>query len=537
MTHVTDDRDARRVRWSLFVRSQVPLLVAVAGLLSLTVMPGLQISSPGLAVVGLEIILLPTIAALVLPWERLPRAAQSVLALVDLVGVAVLAVAMNDALHHMSLLAAFPAVWLGLTGRAWGAAVGILGAFATTLAPLLLTPGHASAHALASAFVDPIVVSVLVVSAVVMTGRLDRATAQQQEAFEERNRATAESERIGAVMRSFADEIDLGFVYLDAEGGEPFYNHAVRHFGELAGQDATSGVGTHVYGDDQVTRVPPEEQMIPRLRRGEVIAELLHWVGPPGRQRALLGNGRPVRRPDGRPAGSMLIVQDVTELLRAERSREDALATLAHELRTPLTSIIGYADLLEADDLPPAASSGLRVIARNAEHLLDLTTAFLNGLHRGPEIRRERVPMRDLVSASLEVLRTIPGADDRDIEVDVPERLHVAADVEGMTTVLHNLLNNAVKFSSPGDRIRLAAGKGDRNVWLTVHNTGPGIDRPDLERIFDRFYRGRNAQRGAVPGTGIGLSVSRDIVAAHGGSLTAQPVEDGACFRLTLPPA
>jgi signal transduction histidine kinase len=68
-----------------------------------------------------------------------------------------------------------------------------------------------------------------------------------------------------------------------------------------------------------------------------------------------------------------------------------------------------------------------------------------------------------------------------------------------------------------------------------VHDSGPPIDTEDLERIFDRFYRGANAQRDAIAGTGIGLSISREIVTGHGGTLTAEPVDRGACFRLTLP--
>src|SRR3546814_15477858 len=81
-----------------------------------------------------------------------------------------------------------------------------------------------------------------------------------------------------------------------------------------------------------------------------------------------------------------------------------------------------------------------------------------------------------------------------------------------MGIVLSNLLNNAVKFSESGDVIRIAAGEEDESVWITVHDTGSGIDAEDLERIFDRFYRGGNARRAAIQGTGLGLSISREIV-------------------------
>jgi signal transduction histidine kinase len=101
--------------------------------------------------------------------------------------------------------------------------------------------------------------------------------------------------------------------------------------------------------------------------------------------------------------------------------------------------------------------------------------------------------------------------------------------------VLTNLLSNAVKFSRTCDRIEVVGGEDEQWTSLTVRNTGSHIDAEDLERIFDRFYRGGNAQRDAVAGTGIGLSVARDIVAAHGGTLTADEVDDGASFTVCLP--
>jgi signal transduction histidine kinase len=231
----------------------------------------------------------------------------------------------------------------------------------------------------------------------------------------------------------------------------------------------------------------------------------------------------------------MLIAQDITDLLRAGRAREDALATLAHELRTPLTSIIGYSDLLLMGDLSAEATARVEVIVRNAEHLLALAAAFLDSLHGEVELHRRRVKILELVAESLEELQATPGFADRDVHVDVDPALTALADPQAVSGVLANLLSNAVKFSGPGDRITVAAGQDDTWVSLVVRNTGSRVDPADLERIFDRFYRGGNAQRDAVAGTGIGLSVSREIATAHGGTLTAEDIDDGASFKLCLP--
>lgn len=534
MTHVTEEA-GRNPRWSLFVRSQAPLLVVVALLLLVLASLDVGTSHMGLLIVGIEMLGLAAVATLLCPWERWPSAYQALLAVVDLAGITVMGVAMHGAIDTVSMLAALPAVWLGVVAGWWGAAIGTAGAYIASLVPLLSAHEEPSPVTWASALVTPIVISVLVAVTVILTSMVRRSTAGLRRALEEASAATAESQRIGTVMQSFAEEIDLGMAYVPLDDSKPFFNHALENFSALAGIDGAIGIGTRFYYEDQVTLVPPDDQPLTRMLRGDTMIDVLYWVGSRGRQRALLCNGRPVHGAGGERTGAVIVVQDVTDLLRAERSREDALTTLAHELRTPLTSIVGYTDLLALDPLPPAASARVEVIARNAEHLLVMTTAFLDGLHRPPELRFVPTDAHELVQQALDVLRTTPGFSDRGWEVDVARDLKVSADRGAMGIVLSNLLNNAVKFSEPGDVIRIAAGEEDESVWITVHDSGSSIDAEDLERIFDRFYRGGNAQRAAIQGTGIGLSISREIVTAHGGALTAEPVEDGACFRIVLP--
>jgi signal transduction histidine kinase len=187
------------------------------------------------------------------------------------------------------------------------------------------------------------------------------------------------------------------------------------------------------------------------------------------------------------------------------------------------------------EDLSPEASARLGVITRNADHLLALTARFLDDLHPVVDLHRQRVTVRSLVDDAMAVLLAAPGFAERDVSVDVDEALQVLADPQAISGVVTNLIGNAAKFSSAADRITIAAGEDDAWVSLTVKNTGSRIDTEDLERIFDRFYRGANAQRDAVAGTGIGLSVSRQIALAHGGALTAEEVGEGASFRFDLP--
>jgi signal transduction histidine kinase len=525
----------RRPRLSLFLRTQAPAAASVIVVAAVVLAFGVPVERPGLLTAGLVIVALATVAALVQPWERWPQPAQAAPAFVDLVGVTFIGVALYEQIPTVTALVAFPVIWVGIAAGRWGVLVGVIGGYAASLLPFLVTPGTRSPVEWAEALVVPVVISVITVVGGILTARYDRAADGLVAASRQRNEAAGEAERIGRIMRSFAEEVDVGLLFLDPDGVPFIVNEAMFGFGRLARYDHDARVSTHMYASDQVTPLRPEEQPLSRVRRGEVVHGLLHWVGPRGAQRALVANGRQVHDDHGTFVGSMIVVQDITDIVRAGRAREDALATLAHELRTPLTSIVGYTDLLLLDELPPAASSRVEVILRNAEQLLTLTAVFLDGLHSDAEVNRERIALRDLVEMTTDTMLMTPGFADREVVVDINPELHVVADSDGMMVVLTNLLGNAVKFSRTCDRVTISASADDRSVSLVVHNTGSGIDPEDLERIFDRFYRGGNAQRAAVGGTGIGLSTSREIVSAHGGTLTADAGDDGASFTIWLP--
>jgi signal transduction histidine kinase len=516
-----DDR-----RWALFLRTQLPVAASVALLLAIVLGLRVEIRGPGWLLAGAALVAAATAVAAIVPWARIRPGAHGAVPLVDLVAIMFIALALAGTVDTVSALSAFPAIWLSFAFGVRGAAVAVIGVWAASIVPVLTIP-QAGVAEWTTALIVPIAVSALAAVGVTVATRLRASLAQ-------RDAAAAETERVDAVIRSVFREVDLGLAFLNEHGEPVMSNHALGEFMRLGRHRHDTG-GTRVYAEDQVTPIPPEDQPLARMRRGEAIDDLLCWVGPRGGQRALLLNGRYVSRPDGRPAGSMLIAQDITDLLRAGRAREDALATLAHELRTPLTSIIGYSDLLLMGDLSAEATARVEVIVRNAEHLLALTAAFLDSLHGEVELHRRRVKILELVTESLEELQATPGFADRDVHVDVDPALTALADPQAVSGVLANLLSNAVKFSGPGDRITVAAGQDDTWVSLVVRNTGSRVDPADLERIFDRFYRGGNAQRDAVAGTGIGLSVSREIATAHGGTLTAEDIDDGASFKLCLP--
>lgn len=262
------------------------------------------------------------------------------------------------------------------------------------------------------------------------------------------------------------------------------------------------------------------------------------------------------------PPGYLVIVQDLTELRRLERTRREFVSNISHELRTPLASLRALADTLRDGALedPPAARRFLDRIDGEVDALTQMVAELLE-LSR---IESGRVPIR-LRSAALSAVilpaleRLTPQFDragltlDVEIPADLPPAL---ADMERVQQVITNLVHNALKFTPSGGQVRVTArlsdekpdwqpgynletppaSTADRMLLVQVRDTGVGIPAHDLPRIFERFYKADRARSGG--GTGLGLAIAKHIVQAHGGRISAASREgEGSTFSFTLPVA
>jgi two-component system sensor histidine kinase KdpD len=151
-----------------------------------------------------------------------------------------------------------------------------------------------------------------------------------------------------------------------------------------------------------------------------------------------------------------------------------------------------------------------------------------------PHIRRSKLTVANLVRSSVDRMK-VP-LDGRPVEIQIPESISPAsADPDMLGLALRQLLGNAIKYSPPGSMITIIVNQTGDTVTIRVCDQGPGIPQNELESIFERFYRGSRS-RDSVPGTGMGLSVARDIISAHQGRLWAENrPEGGAQFSFSLP--
>jgi signal transduction histidine kinase len=235
------------------------------------------------------------------------------------------------------------------------------------------------------------------------------------------------------------------------------------------------------------------------------------------------------------------LLADQNERLRElDRVKDEFVTLVSHELRTPLTSIMGYLDLLEeeTDGLSEEQRRFLAVVERNAERLARLVEdlLFVARLQAGGlELGSGEVELAAVAEKSVEAAR--PDAVLKRVELVLEAKSSkLTGDRLRLGQVLDNLVSNAVKFTPEGGRVTVRVSDGADGTLLEVADTGLGIPADEQERLFERFFRASTAATHAVPGTGLGLTVVKAIVEAHGGTIAvASEVGRGTTVRVNLP--
>jgi len=255
-----------------------------------------------------------------------------------------------------------------------------------------------------------------------------------------------------------------------------------------------------------------------------------------GEQRVIFATATPVASDDIR---TVLTLQDMTALRRAERARQDLIANVSHELRTPIAAALALAETLESGvDEPDQHARFSRQLTSEIERLGRIVDRLLRLSRlesRAEEFQLETVNIQELLSEAQR--RIAPVAERRSVqmrcEVD-PGTPPARADRERVLEVLSNLIDNAIRHSPEGGTVRLRAGGLEEGVRLDVSDEGPGIAPQDRVRIFERFYTG-DRSRGEGMGTGLGLAIARHIVSRLGGEMWVSDEVPGATLSFTLP--
>ena len=248
---------------------------------------------------------------------------------------------------------------------------------------------------------------------------------------------------------------------------------------------------------------------------------------------------RPVRQGD--PAAVMINIEDITQQHVAEKSRNEFVAQVAHELRAPLSNIRLYVDsLLEDTDDPAQRFRSVNVINLETKRLSRLVSDMLSvaEIEAGSmQIRCDDIRLDEI----FEELRADyqPQADEKNISLTLtmpPKVPVIQADRDKLMMALHNLIGNAVKYTPNGKRVDVNVEVDSDRFVMEVSDTGIGIGPDDLAKIFEKFYRAQDEQLAEIPGTGLGLSLAREVMRLHGGDITVESEHGkGSIFTLLLP--
>lgn len=349
----------------------------------------------------------------------------------------------------------------------------------------------------------------------------------------EANQATFKRlENESHVVRAIIDAMAEGVVAVDGEGRITLINRAMVR---LAGHPDAK---VHDYIDDCIS-TPELLQSIEEAQNGQGVNREMAVEMP--KEATLLVNAVPLSV----NGSALMVVHDTTELHRLHQVRRDFVANVSHELRNPVATIQAAAETLseireDAADSPDETRL-LATIERQTFRMANLVRDLLDLARiEGGEfaVDPQSIDIEDFLSqivSSFEM--TAEGKTlslSLNIAADFPP---CTCDPAALQTVVTNLLDNAVKYTSPGDSVTVRAGRERYDtVFIEISDTGPGIGPDHLPRIFERFYRVDNGRSRELGGTGLGLSIVKHLMSAMGGkvSVTSTPGQ-GSTFRITLP--
>jgi PAS domain S-box-containing protein len=346
------------------------------------------------------------------------------------------------------------------------------------------------------------------------------------------------AERNATFMRALIDGTVDGVTLTDRGGRIVVANRPMLKFAEELGiprtglmHDRLLAIAASVDDRDRFERRMRELAATPDVESADEFAL-------DGGERVFQGYTKPVIGSDNAYLGRVWTLRDVTEARQVDRIKDALVATVSHELRTPLTSIVGYLELLGADE-PLSAEDArfVEIVRRNAarlqrmvEELLFLSRVDAGGL----ELDLDDVDVVELARAALGSADPAAAAKRIVLELDGPASLRARADGNRLGQVFDNLISNAIKFTPERGCVKVSIVGDGETIVASVSDTGCGIPQAEQSRLFERFFRSTATRD--LPGTGLGLTIVRAIVEGHGGSIACRSDSGkGTTFTFTIP--
>ncbi|GGM17035.1 ATP-binding protein [Nakamurella endophytica] len=530
----------------------------------LFLVPGIRAGAIWPVVVAAALVVAATVAALTVHWPQVPTRWHMLIPLTDLVAAGLLRIDTGAASSPFSALMILAVLSLGIERGRFPVVLAAIGSFVISLVPLLPDLASVTAGVWLRTFFTPLVLACAALTVNELSRRLRRRyervaqlRAQQEVLLSQAQDHALEAAAASSLLRESAEQLSTVIDSVTEQS--------------IIGTDTVGAVDVYNTGAERMLGRPRHEVMghlLPELLAGSPLAaaaddgfaELVREIRsgtPQIRDLSLTradGGGLDVRisataRRDaaGDLEGYLFVLTDMTAEREAARLKDEFTGLISHELRTPLSSILGYLELIADDEENPLSAEQMGYLAtveRNAQRLLRLVgdLLFTAQVEAGKfSLDRRPVDLRQIVTSTGESLRPTAAAAGVTLSVFLPDgEIPVDGDPVRLGQACDNLVSNAVKFTKPGGRVAISAGiddSGDEPVArLSVSDTGVGIPVEEMENLFSRFFRASTATANAVPGVGLGLTITKAIATAHGGTIrVASTPGEGTTFSLALP--
>jgi two-component system, sensor histidine kinase and response regulator len=368
---------------------------------------------------------------------------------------------------------------------------------------------------------------------------MSRSLQRHQDDLAEQN---VDLERLANVLRAVLDSTIDGILLSDAEGNMQLANRPLVRLTREMGMSYEGTVVDRLLSVEHRVRDKEAYRKTMDGLRDNPDDTTFDEFEDSVTGRVFQGYTSPVLDDRGGFVGRLWTLRDVTEQRELDRLKDDFVATVSHELRTPLTSMMGFLEMIregEAGELNEEQQRFLAIVYRSSERLQRLVGDLLfvarldaNGL----QLRFGDVQLDEIVRDAVESSSALARSREVSLVAELEPMPAVSGDKERLTQLVGNLISNALKFTPAGGSVVARAFVDGGRAVVEIADTGIGIPPGEQSRLFQRFFRSSTATEQAIPGTGLGLVISRAIAEAHGGTIdvTSLPGE-GTTFRVEIP--
>ncbi len=555
------------------LRHSASVIGVVLALLAILIVGGSVIEYPGWMWLGVILTAVVEIVALVVPWERVDARWVVLMPLTAILALGLFRVGTGGSQSLFAALLVLPLIWVAVDfGRRMVAiASGLV--FVVLLLPYFLgTEAWSNGRLIQVLFSATVFTGVaIVVNEMSRNARerlkevtqlsQDRARllSDAEQSREELSRAAERLRTAEAFANSIWDALENEAVIVtDLDGRIVAWGPGARILLGYTAGDGRAFSSAEGAPDNVADLVTPNALVTPDdIARGSArVLERLVSVGSSvglgdGEMRFVTeaGDETPVflscserRGADGERMGFTFVAREASYATEVARVKDEFVGTISHELRTPLSSILGYLELIAEEDerLSDDQRRFIGVAERNAQRLLHLVgdLLFIAQVDGGKvPIEVADTDISAIAAASAESIAPIAATAGVSVSVRVPDSpVRVPGDARRLGQAFDNLVSNAVKFTPAGGSVTISVRREGDAAVFAVADTGMGIEPEELAQLSERFFRTRMATRQAIKGVGLGLSITKAITGAHGGTLSASSVVgEGTTFEIRLP--